>query len=219
MKTQWRILWFLFLATALAALSTGAWAHAPPAAPEVTAAPLPTKLVEIPVVEIREVIAPEVHPFSISVGTGHIWTGAGSYGYNFDSSEWQVQASGRWDIGRRIGIGLGVVRDTATVQKWFVKHKFTTQEPPEAYKYTGVDLYAVLFFNPDDKARVYALLGGTWYKSGELSKAGVVGGVGLEYALTRQVFVGVTVKVRHVQDFIVPVANVAETGLNLGFRF
>jgi hypothetical protein len=222
MKTQWKILWFItFLAVAL---SMGALAQAPAPAPEVAASPaappLPTKFVETPKVEIREVIdTGNPYPWVVSLGTGHIWTGSGSYGYNLDSAEWQVQGSIRWDIGRRFGVGLGIARDTATIQKWFVEHNFTTVEPPKAYSYTATDLYATYAFNPDDKARIYALLGGTWFKSGDLSKGGYVGGLGLEYAVTKRAFVGFTVKIRHVQDFLVPVANVAETSLQVGFRF
>lgn len=156
--------------------------------------------------------------FSIYAGSGHIWTGSGGYGYSLDKAEWQLQAGAEWRVSKRISIGLGIARDTATVSEWFIEHNFDVRKPPEAYNYTATDLYGKFVINPGDKAEVFALAGGTWFKSGDLAKGGYLAGVGLQYNFGKA-FVQTTLKYRHVDQFLVPVANVVETGIGVGFRF
>ena len=158
--------------------------------------------------------------FAIELGTGHIWTGAGNYMYNLDSAQWQVHAAVSMYLTPHHGLTLAVARDGATVIEYLNEHNFTALKPASfSYRYTVVDLAYRYTINPADKARVFLTAGPSAYFAGDLKKTGVMAGVGLEYGFTPHLFAGVKLSFRHVADFIVPQANVAETRLSVGYRF
>lgn len=161
----------------------------------------------------------EAYPFAVTLGTGHIWTGAGSYGKSVETAEAQVHVGAYWRFTDRFGLTFEFVRDSAEIEDWFYEHSFKGAPSESLHRYSATDVAATFTVNPGDRACIYLMAGGTWYKAGDLSKAGWLAGAGLDFAITERAFVRATIKYRHVEDFLVPVANVAETGIALGFRF
>lgn len=158
--------------------------------------------------------------FAIELGTGHIWTGSGNYAYNLDSAQWQVHLAASCYLTPHHGIMLAVGRDGATIIEYLHEHNFTTLTPKEfAYRYTIVDLAYRYTINPDDKAKIFLMLGPSGYFAGDLKKAGIMAGAGLDYGFTPNWFASVKLSFRHVAEFIVPQANVIETRLSVGYRF
>lgn len=157
--------------------------------------------------------------FWLEVGSGHIWTGEGTYGYQLDTAEWNLQLTAGWQTTEHFGLAAGVTRDTATVVEWMRDHYFTTQTTPEKYRYTALDLLATWRLNPGAKVDLVFSIGPTVYFEGGLEKVGATAGAAVEVALARRCYVSGSLKYRHVQGFLVPVANVAETGIHFGIRF
>jgi len=157
---------------------------------------------------------------AVTVGTGHIWTGSGSYDSTLLSAEWQIRAGFQWNLSERYGLEFNFTRDGAEIVDWLEEHQFTSEAADsETYRYTVTDLGGFFVLNPEDKASIIFSGGGSMYKEGDLEKAGFYAGVGLHYDITDRSFVAVTLRYRHVQDFIVPNANVVETGVAVGLRF
>lgn|GEM_PF-2794996 len=159
------------------------------------------------------------HPFSITLGSGHIWSGSGDWERSVNTAEAQVHLGGDWRFTDRFGLTFEYVRDTAELKEWLYEHRFTSELTETRYNYNVADLACRVTFNPGDRAEIYALAGGSFYKSGGLSKGGFLAGVGLDYGITDRAFLRVLMKYRHVEGFLVPVANVVETGFGIGFRF
>jgi len=157
-------------------------------------------------------------PFSLEVGTGHIWTGSGNYMATLDKAEWQYSLAAGMELTERHNLTLGVAHDGVKVTTWMQRHNFM-DSVPEMHHYTAVDLLYGYTLNPNDKAKVTLELGPTWYRAGDLDKAGITAGAVLKYPLATRLYASVALRFRHVQDFIVPVANVVETRFALGFRF
>lgn len=167
--------------------------------------------------EAAQTLAPT---FSAELGTGHIWAGSGSYLYNLDSSEWQAHLAGTCFLTPHHGVTLAVGRDGATILEWLNEHKFTTLQPePFSFRYTVVDLSYRYTVNPADKTRVFLYAGPSGYFAGDLHKIGLMAGIGAEYGFTPHWYAAVRLTYRHVQDFVLPVANFAETRLAVGYRF
>ena len=159
--------------------------------------------------------------FSITLGTGHIWTGSGNYAYNLDSSEWQVHAAVTMFLTPHHGLMLAAGRDGATLIEYLHTHNYTVLEPrPLTYRYTVVDLAYRYSSNPGDKANVFVYAGPSGYFAGEDHKFGLVAGAGLEYGFTDHWALSATLAFRHVSNFLkIDQANFGETRLGLVYRF
>lgn len=159
--------------------------------------------------------------FSITLGTGHIWTGSGNYAYNLDSSEWQVHAAVTMFLTPHHGLMLAAGRDGATLIEYLHTHNYTVLEPrPLTYRYTVVDLAYRYSINPGDKANVFVYAGPSGYFAGEDHKFGLVAGAGLEYGFTDHWALSATLAFRHVSNFLkIDQANFGETRLGLVYRF
>lgn len=155
---------------------------------------------------------------SVEVGTGHIWTGTGNYAYNLDSAHWQVHVGGAYNFTNHQAVRLDVARDGATVVNWLHRHNFTRKVFND-YEYTVIDLGYQYTFMPNSKASPFAYGGLSEYTDDGLWKSGFVVGGGLRFNLNKHWYISTTVAYRHVEDFIVPVANVAETRIGIGWRW
>lgn len=158
-------------------------------------------------------------PFAVTVGTGHVWFGSGDYERSISTAEAQMHLGMDWNFHERFGLTCEYVRDTAELKEWLIEHRFSSDVPTTTYKYSVLDLAARYVFNPGDRACIYALAGGSVYFQGDHRRGGFLAGVGLDYDIASRTFLRVTTKYRHVERFIVPVANVVETGVSLGIRF
>jgi hypothetical protein len=154
------------------------------------------------------------------LGVGHLWSAQGSYPYAMETSQFQLQGSFLFDFDPHWSAGLSVSRDTIDVVNWAYYHNFTTNLPPAgSVNYTIFDAEGRYTFNPGDKALVYAMVGMSLYDRGGVHKGGVTAGFGLQYQFYKGLYLYVDARFRHVQNFVVPVANTVQTGLGLGWKF
>lgn len=159
--------------------------------------------------------------FSVQGGLGHLWTGNGNYWYGVDTAQASVSLAFTYTPVKSFQLALEATYDTADVVTWMNEHEFTSKTAvPGAYNYFVMDLEARWLICPDGKLSGYLGVGPSLYRDTDGNTAGgVMAVVGVEYDLTKNLYAYVDVKYRHVQEFIVPVANVVHTGIGLGWRF
>lgn len=158
--------------------------------------------------------------FAVTLGFGQVATAASGNALAYDVSfQTNYTFAGRYDFTPKFGFGLAATQDTVKLARWLVVHNFTSPVENSNYQYLAVD--ALVFYYPvkTDKAALFLMAGPTYYHATGLDKVGLTAGVGADYALTRHLFLETSVKFRHVQDFLVPVASVFDAGLYFGWRF
>lgn len=169
-------------------------------------------------------VAQALPAFEVGLGVGQLATATtGNLQQSQVKFEANLSASFKWFPVEHFAVGVGVTRDTVKLSTWLVNHKFIEPKPLVAYQYTGVDLSAYYYPIRTIKGDLYVGLDTTAYFAPGASSGGTKIGFGAtlggDYALGKGFAVGAYVRYRHVQDFLVPVANVVEPGIRFTFRF
>jgi opacity protein-like surface antigen len=162
--------------------------------------------------------------FEIGLGLGQLATAtAGNLEQSQVRFEANLNAGFRWFPAERFAVGLGVTRDTVKLSTWLVKHNFREPSALIAYEYTGVDLSGYYYPIRNAHGDLYVGIDVTAYFAPGDSASGTKIGYGCtfggDYALGKGFAVGAYVRYRHVQDFLVPIANVVEPGVRVSFKF
>jgi len=166
----------------------------------------------------------QLPPFEVGIGFGELATDrAGNLQEANVRFEANVSASFRWFPTEHFALGLGVTRDTVKISEWLVAHRFVLPRPLTAYQYTAADLSVFYYPLRTAKGDLYAGLDMTTYFAPSNTTSGTKVGYGFslggDYVLGKGFAVGAYLRYRHVEDFLVPVANVVEPGIRVTYRF
>lgn len=123
----------------------------------------------------------------------------------------------RYQTGTKLSFNLNVMRDTARIGEYLLVHNYIEKAPVAKYQYTKIrpsveywfgDMYVFgglpVFISPND---------------GIDTKLGVEAGAGIRHKLYKKAFWQTEASFIHVQDFIVPVANMINWSFSIGYRF
>ncbi len=158
--------------------------------------------------------------FAVTVGLGQVATATSGNALAYDVSfQTNYSLAARYDFSPKFAFGLSATQDTVKLARWLAVHNFLKPIDNDNYQYLAVD--ALVFYYPvrNEKAALFIMGGPTYYHATAINKVGLTAGIGADYALTKHLFLETAVKFRHVQDFLVPVANVFDAGLYFGWRF
>jgi len=151
-------------------------------------------------------------------GVGRLFTSTEGNVIRYSSDyETNYTVGVRYYTGEKLSLNLNVMRDTARIGEYLLKHNYIEKVPTVKYQYTKVrpsieywfgDLYVFgglpIFFSPS---------------KGVETKFGMEVGTGIKHKLYKKLFWQSELSFLHVQDFLVPVANTVNWSFALGYRF
>lgn len=161
------------------------------------------------------------HNFSMTLGLGQVGTATTGNALAYDVKfQTAVKVGFNYFVTPKFSMGLDVQRDTVKLARWAVVHNFLKPIANDNYQYVAYDVLANYYLARTDKLAFFLFAGLTEYTApGAASKTGFTGGVGTDFYMGKHFMLESKVKFRHVQDFAVPVANVFDAGLAIGYRF
>ena len=168
--------------------------------------------------------APKLPAFEVGVDIGQLATAtAGNLQQSQVKFEMNLGASFRWFPVEKFAVGVGFTTSTVKLSGWLVNHNFITPKPLVAYNYTAADFSVYYYPLRTAKGDLWVGLDTTAYFAPQNATTGTKIGYGAsfggDYNLGKGFGIGAYVRYRHVQDFLVPIANVVEPGVRVVFRF
>ena len=162
--------------------------------------------------------------FEVGLGMGQLATAtAGNLQQSQVKFEMNLGATFRWFPVEKFAVGVGFTTSTVKLSEWLVNHNFIEPRPLVVYNYTAADLSAFYYPLRTSRGDLYVGLDCTAYFAPGNSTSGTKIGYGAtfggDYNLGKGFGIGAYVRYRHVQDFLVPIANVVEPGVRVVFRF
>lgn len=137
-----------------------------------------------------------------------------SYSAKYETA---ITAGGKWNVNDNLGFSLTITHDTAKIGKWLLKHNFIDKVTYQ-YQYTKISPAVEFNLGKD----FYALAGLPIFVSPNKdisNKMGYEVGLAWKKDFAKHFFFRSDVRFVHLQDFIVPVANVVFINISAGYKW
>jgi len=165
--------------------------------------------------------APALPSFEAYLGAGQVATAtsgdSASYKVDFQTN---VYAGFRWFPTEKFALDATFTHDSVSIGEWLVRHNFAPVSTSTAYHYSTLAVSAEYWLLRNKSGGIYAFAGPQYFFSfgDQQGKLGLSAGFGAQYAIGH-FFVETRAEYWHVQDYIVPVANVYVGRVGIGFKF
>jgi opacity protein-like surface antigen len=163
-------------------------------------------------------------PFQAYIGVGQIATSTSGNAITYTTTfQTNLHAGFRFFPTKKFAVDMSYFHDNVRLGKWLVEHNFRQliQGPIQGYEYSAFGVYAEYWPIRTASGGVFIFAGPQEFfgTGGISSKLGLAAGAGAQYHLLGGIFVESKVSFWHVQDFLVPVGNVYNASISIGYQF
>jgi hypothetical protein len=163
-------------------------------------------------------------PYQVYAGVGQLATATSGNAIAYQTDfQTNFHVGFRYFPTPKFALDATYIHDNVRVGKWLIEHNFgqLIQGPVQGYEYSALGIYAEYWPIRTLTGGVFVFAGpqGFFGTGNQPSTMGVAAGVGAQYVLGGRFFLESKVTYWHVQNFLLPVANVYGASLSIGYQF